>query len=107
MSIMPSDTISFNNLKQTSGKKQIIIHTNRGYGMTILMFQASGICDIASADVYSACMSTGSVEDQGSTSVPTVICRRGSLEEAPQAHGSGIGSMLLAQNRRQIQLQEG
>ena len=68
--------------------------------MTILMFQASDICDIASADLYSACMSTGSVEDQGSTSVPTVICRLDSLEEAPQAHGSGTDSMLLAQPRQ-------
>lgn len=54
----------------------------------------------ASADLCSACMSNESPEDQGSMSVPTVICRRGSLKEAPQAHGSGTGSMLLAQPRQ-------
>lgn len=42
-------------------------------------------------------MSTGSVEDQGSTSVPTETCRHGSSEEAPQVHGYGTGNMLLAQ----------
>ena len=72
-----------------------------------ILIGANDTGETASADLCSACMSKGSVEDQGSTSVPTVICRRGSLEEAPQAHGSAIGSMLLVQTRQQIQLQEG
>jgi hypothetical protein len=56
--------------------------------------------ETAYAGLCSACMSKESAEDQGSTSVPTVICRRGSLEEAPRAHGSDTGSMLLAQTRQ-------
>jgi len=65
-----------------------------------ILIGASDTGETASTDLCSACMSKGSVEDQGSTSVPTVICRLDSLEEAPQAHGSGTDSMLLAQPRQ-------
>jgi len=65
-----------------------------------ILIGANDTGETASADLCSACMSKGSVEDQGSTSVPTVICRPGRFEEVPQVHGSGTGSMLLAQPRQ-------
>ena len=89
---------SLYNLKQTilRNKKKSSVQTMA----RVFQFQTSDSGDTSYAYPCNAHMSTGSLEDQGSTSAPTATCRHGSLEEAPQVHSCCTGSMLLAESAK-------